>query len=1317
MVVSGMTDLKTTIASTTSTTTTKHKARTCLIASIHPTLRCLYELFSRIREAQYDERVAEIAKNVIEIVLWTVRLGDHGEFQNLMDVIENDANRLQAVIKDASLQLQVGNLLSKHAAARKNIVQLNRKPRKHLRVWNVTEYDPPGQLSEKGPRHYNDHERIQDIGIVPTMDEILCGRGPFLPGSSPQAPHFYPLGPGRWIDTQFRLLREDMVGPLRSGVCSFVYALNAGEVKISPFGKFLPIAPKAGDGWIGDDTANMIVYPNAQVESFDVDPRNGCVFVVRFQPPRYGERFNGKKNRESFWSQNKRLMNGALVCLVLDGNKENGQRQPSDSSDALESESHLITWAIVVNRDAKMLSEDETSAKLSLKLVRSSSLKFFFHELSEKRAKRVFYLVETPGILFESYRPILESLKSIIPAAMPFAKYIAPTEEELRLHKTIAGAGNIQNIAKPIYARLATFSWDFSPILKSSVTYNITFGAEDTTRAVDLLKRYSTLDAGQAEALVDCLNRELALVEGPPGTGKTYLGVMLVRLLLGQRTPIKPILVICLTNHALDQFLEHILDDSPDTKVVRMGSRSKSERIYELSLENVSDCKLRTEQEELEEEIKKLRGQLKRTVLSWDQVRAHLYSTNYNQYLSFSSRDDDGKVGNEEEDDSEGEWQTVSRKGKNADVVERWLKDGMNTGGETSGGIATDNAFDSLSGGSKKEDKTTARTFLQRLTATSRWRRRSLSNIVETQDVWAMSIPERRMLHDHWKSLISDHLVEEITTLADKLNRLNTEKNTIYDETRRQHISAMDVIGVTTTGAAKFQNMIRSVSAPVILCEEAGEVLEAHILSSLSDNTKHLVLIGDPHQLRPSIASYCLSKDSNIGKSFMLDQSLMERLGVANDSAFPMSKLGIQRRMRPDIADLIRKTLYPHLVDEANTKAYPDVGGMHKNLFFLNHGRPQDGSEDPLAMKSHANTFEALMVVGLVKHLLRNGKIMPVFGVSLRTIKVFTSIHSALTKPTRLPKIHPQKGYRPGEIAVLTPYLGQFLKLKRLLSQECTVQIDDRDVAEIAKILDEGEIQIDQADIEGLALPCTGTDGKDGSSSSTTAVKMLSAMRVQLNDQVTLRTVDNFQGEESKIVIVSLVRSERGKGKKASQADTLDDDDADEAFPGRTKRTGSIGFLKSYNRTNVLLSRAQHGMYLLGNGDLLSSKSDMWRKMGVALCRVENDWPNVDMFAHIDAMLMTRLMSRKCAQNPVRDSTNRADTPVRSDAGRTVGDAKSKLDPSSSPSAATHIPTPNVGKRQRFSPNLPNRPHQPLRHPQQWATLAKYRSCLASNAK
>ena len=41
-----------------------------------------------------------------------------------------------------------------------------------------------------------------------------------------------------------------------------------------------------------------------------------------------------------------------------------------------------------------------------------------------------------------------------------------------------------------------------------------------------------------------------------------------------------------------------------------------------------------------------------------------------------------------------------------------------------------------------------------------------------------------------------------------------------------------------------------------MIVEEAGQVLEAHILANLVESTEHLILIGDPLQLRPTLNNF-----------------------------------------------------------------------------------------------------------------------------------------------------------------------------------------------------------------------------------------------------------------------------------------------------------------------------------------------------------------------------------------------------------------------------------------------------------------------------
>lgn len=78
------------------------------------------------------------------------------------------------------------------------------------------------------------------------------------------------------------------------------------------------------------------------------------------------------------------------------------------------------------------------------------------------------------------------------------------------------------------------------------------------------LKEALKLDDSQMEALQFALTRELAIIQGPPGTGKTYVGLKIIQALLTNESVWQislqkfPILVVCYTNHALDQFLEGI---------------------------------------------------------------------------------------------------------------------------------------------------------------------------------------------------------------------------------------------------------------------------------------------------------------------------------------------------------------------------------------------------------------------------------------------------------------------------------------------------------------------------------------------------------------------------------------------------------------------------------------------------------------------------------------------------------------------------------------------------------------------------------------
>ncbi|RKO89498.1 hypothetical protein BDK51DRAFT_27943, partial [Blyttiomyces helicus] len=936
-----------------------------------PSIRIAYEILTRFRPASLESWLATYVSRLgVIVTAWEATPAATADA--LGDRIRVEMSRLKSVFNDGRRAHEAAAFPDIERARR--LKQQQNHAGHGFMIWDLQEFDPPGSLSDSGPRHNNDFAEIGDIEIVPTMEEILAVRSPFMPGNAFEAPHHLDPGPARHLDIQFRLLREDMVAPFRDGLKSLMSELNQPKKASNIKGKFRNQS---------HDATDLNIYKDAHVTSLVVNPRLGVVFEVSFTPPAYPARFKSKQQRKEFWNRSKRLVFNGLVCLLLvnkDARSENGR------ADAAFSWSHHIVFATVVGRDEKRMSEHEELASVKLQIIE----KRFFPEMIVGIRKALSgqdegnLLVEAPGVFFEAYRPILSTLQKFIPGTLPFSRYLAPETGAIP-----------QDVEPPLYARGRTFSWDLAPVLIRGNKI-LKFKPGDVAsrdHALRVLRQDSKLDWGQCDAFLDCLEREVALVQGPPGTGKTYLGVEIVRILLSLKKVSTPILCICQTNHALDQFLEHLI--KINVKIVRIGSRTKSDIVAKYHIDEV--CKTVSssktlgwdmsrkfkERDALTGKVKSIMSAMEVQNLTWDVLQPHLVCENDTYYMHFAARHEELMK------DKEEGWTQQGRKGvKDLDVIGCWLRaddirDLLFQHEAWKHEVAATpknpnyNAYEFLSG----EDQ-----YLPPRPPPLPTGDRPLASLMYAPlNPYDLSKPERDRLHAHWRDQIRAAHQEEIPTITAQLTEITRAIDELQDEKRRQVLKEIEVIGVTTNGAAKFTNLLRAVAPPIVLCEEAGEVLEAHILSALTASTQHLILIGDPLQLRPSIVNYRLSLDSKEGKSYMLDKSLLERLAQRTTSrirgsggqevqlaGLPMSQLNVQRRMRPDIADLIRTALYPKLVDGENTKLYPDVSGIAKNLFFIDHSSPEDGANDPFAVKSHCNKYEAAMAAGLVKHFLRN---------------------------------------------------------------------------------------------------------------------------------------------------------------------------------------------------------------------------------------------------------------------------------------------------------------------------------------------------------
>jgi hypothetical protein len=70
------------------------------------------------------------------------------------------------------------------------------------------------------------------------------------------------------------------------------------------------------------------------------------------------------------------------------------------------------------------------------------------------------------------------------------------------------------------------------------------------------------------------------------------------------------------------------------------------------------------------------------------------------------------------------------------------------------------------------------------------------------------------------------------------------------------------VIGLTTTACAKYWDLLKTLGIKTVICEEAGEVMEAHTFNTLVPSIEHAIFIGDPLQLR---YIYCTEVKQTLG--------------------------------------------------------------------------------------------------------------------------------------------------------------------------------------------------------------------------------------------------------------------------------------------------------------------------------------------------------------------------------------------------------------------------------------------------------------------
>lgn len=904
----------------------------------------------------------------------------------------------------------------------------------------------PAGVDMPGGRHDNDSDNIAKVRIVPTYREIMNDRPECLPSTNFLQPHFIIDTAYRHIDCAFRLLRHDIFGSPKAILREVMSNNNLSVHRMER----------------GETSAHF--YGQASIQHLFIKDRAGLEAVLAFQPPNQVRKMSLADQRR-WWKDSPRLSEGFLVALVVHHETEPAfifLEISARTTDGTRGEENKVSSCLV---------SDRRLSSISVKLATASRTDLnLLARIHGDRLSGV--LVEFHSLIPATFVPVLQSLQRMAGTGeLAFRSWIVPSNDnrsQAQLQAPVAT--NFQGPPPPTYARQAGFTFCLDSIAKDGhkgLRLNPTAPLAATQRAE--ITAHTGLDRGQCQGLVNALTQEYCLIQGPPGTGKSYLGVQLVRVLLDNKAGAKlgPIVLICYTNHALDQFLLHLLEVGI-TKIIRIGGRSQAQELDGKNLRVVSQTMGKTRVE--------------------SQILGQAYSE---QELFLKSAGNNLKTLHR------------YRKGPTWDSLSTFIR-------SKSRAIYEQLAIDVEEGFTIVGGDPLTSWLGPRAKAGSPVDQNVPDEVVEDLTFWAeddihrLTGPERWILVERWMKEMQAEGSDQLHGSLEEAGRLRRTIGAVHDDVHRRTLLQADIVGITTTALARNIDTIGRLRPKVIICEEAAEVMEAHILSALMPGVEHFIQIGDHRQLRPQILTYDLSLETPTGRKWQLDRSQFERRAVGEPGFPPLavSQLTVQRRMRPEISRLIR-SVYPNLEDHDGVKNLPQVVGMRHNLFWLDHGRSEDTSDDGARVRSHSNAWEVDMATAIVRHLVRQGE------------------------------------YKGTDIALLTPYAGQLRKLRASLGKEFEVSMSERDLDALADFED-GDDDPAASDLPEISKPS----------------KQKQLEKKALSDTIRLATVDNFQGEEAKVIVVSLVRSNENR---------------------------KVGFLRTENRINVLLSRAQHGMYLIGN--------------------------------------------------------------------------------------------------------------------------------------
>lgn len=238
------------------------------------------------------------------------------------------------------------------------------------------------------------------------------------------------------------------------------------------------------------------LYTNVRFHGLAPD-RNGVSVTASVDTPPGQARSPNSRIRTRFWENmgSKRLLTGGLVALIW---------QRDDGAHV-----HLGIVSSSLRDHTESARQDSQRISIRVSFFDPAVELRILQELQlAVKDRRGFGILVEATVMFESIRPFLDALR-VEPTSIPFAQYLA---------LKAPGQLSSTHVEPPAYAKRPDFSFELAalcrpgaeiPSLKLSVC-----DPASVENARTILRTESCLDPSQADALVNALTNEVALIQG-----------------------------------------------------------------------------------------------------------------------------------------------------------------------------------------------------------------------------------------------------------------------------------------------------------------------------------------------------------------------------------------------------------------------------------------------------------------------------------------------------------------------------------------------------------------------------------------------------------------------------------------------------------------------------------------------------------------------------------------------------------------------------------------------------------------------------------